>query len=431
MINIISNFSSAISQFLYILLAIALLLVMVLIHEFGHYTAGKLLGFKINEFAVGMGPKILSKKKKNGEVFSLRAFPLGGFCAFEGENEDSSEPVPGAFNNQAPWKRIIVLVSGALFNFLTAVVCIVIAFSAFGDTAVSVGKVYEYSPSYTQGKLQEGDVFYSVNGKLIYLAADFSSYISGKKTFDAVVIRDGQYVEVNDISMKEYYINYVQASSGDYDFGEYRPEYGHALYKINGQLIYTSGQLDLVLRSIADDEQIEVVFIDNYAEEHTVTMTKADFVNEKNITFYEQSYTGLGIATNYAHVDYTFGQALSRTFPYCFRVGGLILETLGGLFTGAVGVNEMSGPVGTIGLTSQIVSTGIGNILLLVAIISVNLAVFNLLPVPALDGCQVIFVIIEWIRKKPIDRNLQGYINFAGLVFILLFAVMIDLLKVF
>ena len=109
----------------------------------------------------------------------------------------------------------------------------------------------------------------------------------------------------------------------------------------------------------------------------------------------------------------------------------MILETLGGLFTGAVGVNEMSGPIGTIGLTSQIVSTGIGNILLLVAIISVNLAVFNLLPVPALDGCQVIFVIIEWIRKKPIDRNLQGYINFAGLVFILLFAVMIDLLKVF
>ncbi len=429
MINIISNFSSAISQFLYILLAIALLLVMVLIHEFGHYTAGKLLGFKINEFAVGMGPKILSKKKKNGEVFSLRAFPLGGFCAFEGENEDSSEPVPGAFNNQPPWKRIIVLVSGALFNFLTAVVCIVIAFSAFGDTAVSVGKVYEYSPSYTQGKLQEGDVFYSVNGKLIYLAADFSSYISGKETFDAVVIRDGEYVEVKDIPMGEYHINYVQASSADYDFGDYRPEYGHALYKINGQLIYTSGQLDIVLGSIADGDTVEAVFIDNYAKEHTITMTKADFV--KNISWYNQSYKGVGIATNYAHVDYTFGQALSRTFPYCFRVGGLILETLGGLFTGAVGVNEMSGPVGTIGLTSQIVSTGIGNILLLVAIISVNLAVFNLLPVPALDGCQVIFVIIEWIRKKPIDRNLQGYINFAGLVFILLFAVMIDLLKVF
>ncbi|HIT77980.1 MAG TPA: RIP metalloprotease RseP [Candidatus Limihabitans stercoravium] len=429
MINIISNFSSAIGQFLYILLAIALLLVMVLIHEFGHYTAGKLLGFKINEFAVGMGPKILSKKKKNGEVFSLRAFPLGGFCAFEGENEDSSEPVPGAFNNQAPWKRIIVLVSGALFNFLTAVVCIVIAFSAFGDTAVSVGKVYEYSPSYTQGKLQEGDVFYSVNGKLIYLAADFSSYISGKETFDAVVIRDGEYVEVKDIPMGEYHINYVQASSADYDFGDYRPEYGHALYKINGQLIYEGDQKDIVLSSIEDGETIEVVFIDNYAKEHTITMTKADFV--KNISWYNQSYKGVGIATNYAHVDYTFGQALSRTFPYCFRVGGLILETLGGLFTGAVGVNEMSGPVGTIGLTSQIVSTGIGNILLLVAIISVNLAVFNLLPVPALDGCQVIFVIIEWIRKKPIDRNLQGYINFAGLVFILLFAVMIDLLKVF
>lgn len=427
MLNIICSFSSAISNILYILLAIALLLLMVLIHEFGHYTAGKLLGFKINEFAVGMGPKLLSKKKKNGEVFSLRAFPLGGFCAFEGE--DGEETVPGAFNAQKPWKRLIVLFSGAFFNFLTAVVAILIAFSVFGDTAMDVGKVYEYSPSYTTAKLQQGDVFYSVDGKVIYLASDFSSHISGKQSFDAVVIRNGELVTVEDIEVGTYYINYVQASSGDYDFGSYRPEYGHALYKINGQCIYTEGQLQSVLDSLGEDSVLQAVFIDNYSEEHTIEISKKDFL--ASLSFVNQSYTGMGIASNYAHVDYTFGEALSRTFPYCFRVGSLILESLGGLFTGSVGVDQLSGPISTIGLTSQIAATGIGNILLLVAIISVNLAVFNLLPVPALDGCRMLFVIIEWIRKKPLDRKLEAYINFAGLVFILAFAILVELVKVF
>lgn len=427
MLNIICSFSSAISNILYILLAIALLLLMVLIHEFGHYTAGKLLGFKINEFAVGMGPKLLSKKKKNGEVFSLRAFPLGGFCAFEGE--DGEETVPGAFNAQKPWKRLIVLFSGAFFNFLTAVVAILIAFSVFGDTAMAVGKVYEYSPSYTTAKLQQGDVFYSVDGKVIYLASDFSSHISGKQSFDAVVIRNGELVTVEDIEVGTYYINYVQASSGDYDFGSYRPEYGHSLYKINGQCIYTEGQLQSVLDSLGEDSVLQAVFIDNYSEEHTIEISKKDFL--ASLSFVNQSYTGMGIASNYAHVDYAFGEALSRTFPYCFRVGSLILESLGGLFTGSVGVDQLSGPISTIGLTSQIAATGIGNILLLVAIISVNLAVFNLLPVPALDGCRMLFVIIEWIRKKPLDRKLEAYINFAGLVFILAFAILVELVKVF
>ena len=104
----------------YILLAIVVLLLMIMIHETGHYVAGKILKFKINEFSIGFGPKILQKKKKNGELISLRAFTLGGYCAFEGESEDGSLN-PEAFNNQKPWKRLIVLFSGAFFNFLSAI----------------------------------------------------------------------------------------------------------------------------------------------------------------------------------------------------------------------------------------------------------------------------------------------------------------------
>jgi len=100
----------------YIIIAILVLLLMVLIHELGHYIAGKILKFKINEFSVGFGPKLLQKTKKDGEKISLRVFPLGGYCAFEGEDEEGNSS-PNAFNNQKPWKRLIVLFSGAFFNF--------------------------------------------------------------------------------------------------------------------------------------------------------------------------------------------------------------------------------------------------------------------------------------------------------------------------
>ena len=106
--------------FLYILLALVILLVMITVHEFGHYCAGKILGFKINEFAIGFGPKLYSRTKKDGEVFSIRALPLGGFCAFEGEDEDGKSN-PQAMNNQPAWKRLIVLLSGVGFNFLFGV----------------------------------------------------------------------------------------------------------------------------------------------------------------------------------------------------------------------------------------------------------------------------------------------------------------------
>ena len=102
-----------------ILVALLALMVMVVIHEAGHYTVGKLLKFKINEFAVGFGKAIFKKTKKNGEVFSLRLIPLGGYCAFEGEDEDSNNPE--AFNNQKPWKRILVFLAGVTFNFATAI----------------------------------------------------------------------------------------------------------------------------------------------------------------------------------------------------------------------------------------------------------------------------------------------------------------------
>ena len=122
-----------------VLLAILILLAMICVHEFGHFVAGRILGFKINEFAIGFGPKLFKRKgKKHGTLFSLRAFPLGGFCAFEGEDEEENDP--DSFNNKAPWKRIIVLISGALMNYLLALVLILIGFFAFGQPCYKMAR---------------------------------------------------------------------------------------------------------------------------------------------------------------------------------------------------------------------------------------------------------------------------------------------------
>ena len=115
--------------------------------------------------------------------------------------------------------------------------------------------------------------------------------------------------------------------------------------------------------------------------------------------------------------------------PYCGETAMTILRTLGNLITGVIGIESVGGPISTIGVTSQVVATGFSNVLYLIVLISINLAVFNLLPVPALDGCQIVFCIIEWIAGKPIDRKIQGWINGIGLIVLLGFAVLVDLLK--
>ena len=207
----------------YVVLAIVVLLIMITVHEFGHYVAGKLLGFGIEEFAIGFGPKLYSKKAKSGEVFSVRALPIGGFCAFKGEDEEDDDPK--AFNNRKPWQRIIVLISGALMNFLLALLLIFLLFGAYGRPAYVVTEREEMGfPSLGQIEesaiLKEGDVILSMNGRRVYLATDLmraieiparidfmsvSSYGSGTKTSGVVKI-----IKDLDINLKGYDIVIVE-----------------------------------------------------------------------------------------------------------------------------------------------------------------------------------------------------------------------------
>ena len=164
---LLSSFGEIMSYVGYVALAVLILLVMITVHEFGHYIAGKIFGFGINEFAIGFGPKLFSRTKSDGEIFSLRLFPIGGFCAFKGEDDDSDDPT--AFNNKKWWQRIIVLVSGALCNYVLAVLVIMLMFGIYGQTALVSYKTVPTNDIVAEYCLQDKDVLLKANGKNIYM----------------------------------------------------------------------------------------------------------------------------------------------------------------------------------------------------------------------------------------------------------------------
>ena len=364
-----------------VLLAILILLVMVTVHEFGHYIAGKALKFKINEFAIGFGPKLFKRtSKRTGEVFSVRLLPLGGFCAFEGE--DKEDDSPDAFNQKAPWKRIIVLVAGATMNYILALLLIITSMFIFGQGMYKVGSIAPPPESgtaveqYIENSFDEGDVILKVEGKFICLTTDAMSALAGKKAgdvVDVVVLRDGveQTVQI-----------------------KLRRDCNFSSSMDTSTLWHALG----VGTSPGEDEE----------------------GNPTN--FY---YFNLDVE----NCRFGFFQTIGRSFLYSFRIAGTIFKVLGELLTGHIGLNAMGGPVTTIKVVSEIAGYSWQTFFEIAGYIGVNLAVFNLLPIPALDGSKVIFCLIEWIFKKPVPRKVEAVIHAVGFVAILGFAVLVDILQ--
>ena len=430
MINFFCSFLSGLQSIGNILVALLVFLFMITVHEFGHFVAGRLLNFQINEFSVGMGPKLLSKKAKNGTTYSLRALPLGGFCAFEGENDDETEVNPRAFNNQKPWKRIIVLVSGALFNFVSAIIICSIVFLSYGETVVKVNDVYEYAPTINQQL--EGKMLYKINGKKLYVIDGLGQYLDQEMTVE-VIDENGNIQKIEGVKLGTFVtptVNLVgeQILSND---GKHAIVKGDTLYSVtlqDGTVRYFSQQGDYNSIIAGINGAYTLTVIDTYGVHYDYTIANNVYLSER-ISIVESEYTGVGMSITYVKHKFAFGEAISRVVPYCAETAMVVLRSFGSLITGAVSLDQVGGPISTIGMTSQVVSTGFANVLFLVVLISVNLAVFNLLPVPALDGCQIIFCIIEWIAGKPINRKVQAWINGIGLIVLIGFAIIVDLLK--
>ena len=377
-----------------VLLAVLILLVMVTVHEFGHYVAGRILGFKINEFSVGFGPAIFKKRsKKTGELFALRVIPLGGYCAFDGEDEFGDEeerqeeeekpfaemqseetaeeneeiypePQGERFNDQAPWKRIIVLIAGATMNYLLALTLIIVMFACFGRPMYKVMNLGGSETAQTvmsEDELQLGDVITKIDGKTVYLITDYMDILDGHKQGDRLTVTVLR--------------------------GEEQKE------------VYMELKADADIKNLSD----------------TNTLLEAMGVYELRTTTAKEGVF----------------RTIGNSFAYSVKIGGTVLRSLGELLTGKLGVDAMGGPITTIKITSEAASVSFSSFLNIAAFIGVNLAVFNLLPIPALDGCKVIFCAIEWIRRKPVNRKVETIIHFAGLIFLFGFAILVDLLQLF
>ncbi len=417
-------------QVLYILLALVVLLVLITVHEFGHYCAGKVLGFKINEFAIGFGPAIYKRKKKDGEQFSIRALPLGGFCAFEGEDEDGKDN-PEAFNNKPGWKRLIVLVAGVTFNFLFAVLTSAIYLMVTGYSVPKItGSVN--STETTGSGLHRNDIVLEVNGKSVEAYRSFSDLISKYKageTFTLTVNRNGEIIDV--VSSKQEYSSFYFIANSSYFSGK--------LYNASGEVVNIEEFSDSIMKLSTASENTETA-----GKGAVITSAMSGLFKDANAT---QSYSqedietliadgtiayapagvSMGVVLTNVEQKYGFFESLFKAWPFSFYLGELIIESLVGLFTGAVAVSEAGGTVTAISQIAEISSYGLSYFLLLLPLLAMNLAVFNILPIPALDGARAVFVLIEMIFRKPVNRKVEGWIHTIGLFVLLALVIFLDI----
>ena len=334
---------------MYIIIAILLFGILIAAHEWGHFIAARLCGVTVHEFSIGMGPAIWHRTGKKGTQFSIRALPIGGYCAMEGEEEESDDP--HSLNNQGFWKKVFVFAAGALMNFIVGVIIIFLLFMDAG--AFYTPEITGFAPEFTlQGEdgLMEGDILYSIDGERIYLYNDVSMFLSrGDGTgFDLVVLRDGEKVVLDDfpLTLQEYTSN-------------------------DG----------------------------------------------------ETTYTGYGLYFG-ATVEATLRVKLKMTWLNAVDFVRIVRYSLQELLTGGAGVQDLSGPVGIVttitevGQQSATVWAALENIAYFGAMLTVNLAVMNLLPIPALDGGRIFFLVISTISfkifKKKIPMKYEAGINFAG-----------------
>lgn len=339
---------------MFIIIAILAFGVLVGIHEFGHFVAAKSLGVKVNEFSIGMGPAIF-KREKGETLYALRCLPIGGYCAMEGEDEETDDP--RCFTKQSAWKKIVILSAGSFMNFLLGLVLVLIIFSqAAGFNAPVISGFTENNPYEGADGLQVGDEIYSVDGHRIYFTGNFNLYLSrGADTnYDIVVIRDGERVELDNFKLEPY-----------------EQEDGSMLYG---------------LRFSVDPPTLGNVLKYSW-------YTTIDFVRQVWI-------------------------ALSDL------VGGLVgLDDMAGV----VGIVDMINDVGSETAESQGIGAALSDIAYLVAFIAVNLAVMNMLPIPALDGGRVLFVlinaIVHLVSRRRIPARYEGYVHTAG--FVLLIGLMV------
>lgn len=337
---------------LYWLIAIVLFGLLIFIHEMGHYLTARLFRVKINEFSIGMGPKMLTYTSKKTDIkYSLGVFPFGGYVSMAGEDVESDDP--DALSKKAPWKRFIIVAAGAVMNLLLGFALMLSLIIASPNLPANTIAQYpdaewyeknEFVSSATYG-LQEGDTIVAINGTRVYTAYDMSYEIvhDGGEECTVTVLREGK-------------------------------------------------ELTLTVRFPTSVEQ-------------GVTYGITDFyvgLEEKNV-----------------------GSVLRHTVFRTTTTVKMIWESMVDLFTGRYGMEAVSGPIGVAGMISEAAATDVWDTVLLIAVISINLGLVNILPLPALDGGRLVFILIEMVFRRPVPQKYEGIVHFVGIVLLMALMVLV------
>lgn len=418
-----------------ILIAILIFSVIIIFHELGHFLLAKRNGIKVTEFSLGMGPRLLSTQK--GETrYSLKLFPIGGSCMMVGEDDDDDSE--GSFNKASVWARISVVAAGPIFNFILAFVFAMIITSVAGYDPARVLQVEENSPAAKAG-LQEGDIITEFQGRNIVLGRDLDSYmmLHGLEDEDITLTykRDGKEKEVSfEAYSEEKYMlgfSYVPTPDGELEVTqvvlngammEAGVQAGDIIREINGEAIETSQEIQEYWEKNPLDGSEISLGIERDGEVQTISL-KPQMTKQIDTGFVYNLYRE---KTNF------LGVLRYSTSEVRYWISNTI-ESLMMLIKGQFSVNDLSGPVGIIDVIGDSYEEAKeeGTVMVWLQmlywaiLLSANLGVMNLLPIPALDGGRLVFLAVEAVRKKKLDPNVEGMIHFAGFVLLMLLMVFV------
>lgn len=451
---------------MYILLALLIFGVLIFIHELGHFIVARLCGVEILEFAIGMGPKIVSwKSKKSGTRYSLRLLPIGGFVSMFGE--DGMEAVQGsseasadaellineeveekkeedttpaidderakhAYCNQSVWKRILISLAGPMMNILLGFLLMLVMVLASGHSAVGTTEVHgfyvEYTAEMEHAGLQQGDMILAVKME----DEDVSSFRSvltfnGMKNFVAehnneefslIVRRLGA---AEDILLEGVVLNHLFLTTNFQ--GSLSEQAGlkpnDEVIRVNNTSVHTANDLSYEIMN-QGHRPIRLTVLRDGVEVVLENVVVPSFV-DSGATFGEMDF--------FVKQEPDFGvlTVIKHTWYRSISTVKMVFDSLFGLFSGRYGVEAVSGPVGITKTISVAAQTSMLSVLYLVTVISINLGVMNLMPIPALDGGHLLLYVIELIRRKPVKREVEGIINFVGLILMLTLMVFISI----
>ena len=416
-----------------IIIAILVFSVIVIFHELGHFLLAKRNGIAVTEFSLGMGPRLLSKVI--GETrYSLKLFPIGGSCMMVGEDDDDDSQ--GSFNRASVWARISVVAAGPVFNFILAFVFAMIITSVVGYDPSSVLQVEEDSPAYEAG-LREGDVITEFQGRHISIGRDLDLYmlLHGLKD-DHVTLtyrRDG----------KEQEISYTADSQTSYLLGFYYVAEGEpevTQVALDGAMMEAGVQAGDIIREINGEKIRTGQDMQNYFSANPLDGSEIILGVERDGEVRQLSVTPK--MTKQVDTGFVYNLYREKTdFPGVIRYSAAevrywissTVESLAMLVRGQFTVNDLSGPVGiihVIGDSYEEAKTE-GSVMVWMQmlywaiLLSANLGVMNLLPIPALDGGRLVFLLIEAVRRKRLNPNVEGMIHFAGFVLLMILMVLV------